>query len=240
MRKINLKQIFFNIARSPLSSFFIGKSFQYFSGLLPVEKLYENKNIIVFIHPVPFWQFHCLAVPKKNVPSLIKLDINTHAGQNIITSVFCSLQIIAAEKKLINYKVMVNGGSYQDVPQMHFHLASGLSKGELDPKYKWEVSKMGLWLGNYRSAIIYAHPNPLREKHLVITSIEDIPIMGKLDFTNQTHVNALLDIFSLAQITIKAQELTAYSIITEVDLDDSDPQLCFHLLSGPKVSDRKY
>jgi diadenosine tetraphosphate (Ap4A) HIT family hydrolase len=191
---------------------------------------------MIFYHPQPFWQFHCLAVPKKKIPSFRKLDLSTNAGCNLIQDIFQSLRKIAVESNLHDYKIMVNGGNYQDVPQIHFHLGSGNVNDKQDFKYTWQNSNNKAHQKQYKSAILYPCPNPQRETHFIITT-KDTPFFPKIDFGNQKHVNSLIDILSLAQITISANSFNAYSLITEIVSDSPDPKLCFHLVSGQRKMD---
>jgi histidine triad (HIT) family protein len=230
------KNFLLKIAKSSISSFFVGNLFQYLSFLLPVERLYEDKKMMVFYHPQPYWQFHCLAIPKKKIPSFQKLDLSTDAGCNLVKEIFQSLQKISAEKELHDFKIIVNGGNYQDVAQIHFHLGSGNVDDKQDFKYLWQDSNDKVHQRQYRSAILYPCPNPQRETHCIITT-EDTPFFPKIDFGNQKHANSLIDILSLAQITISANSFTAYSLISEIVSDSPDPKLCFHLVSGQRKMD---
>ncbi len=230
-----IKNLLVRIARNPLSSFFIGGIFQYFSFILPVKKLYEDKSIVVFYHPLPCWQFHCLAVPKRKISSFQKLDPSTNSRCNLVKDIFQSLQKIALEKELRDYKIMVNGGSYQDVPQLHFHLGSGDLENEQKLRYKWQKPGKNHQRSQYQSAILYPCPAPQREVHYIITTIEDIPFFPQIDFTNQRNIDSFIDILILAQRTISSDELNAYSLITEVVIDSPDPRLCFHLVSGQRI-----
>lgn len=231
-----IKNFLVKIARNPLSSFFTGNIFQYFSFLLPVKKLYEDKSIVVFYHPLPCWQFHCLVVPKKKIPSFQELDLSTVTGCNLVKHIFHSLQRIASEKDLNDYKIIVNGGSCQDVPQLHFHLGSGDLNNMKELRYKWQEPDKNHQRSQYQSAILYPCPNPQRKVHYIITAIEDIPFFQQIDLTNQRNIDSLIDIFILAQKIISSDGLHAYSLITEVAIDSPDPKLCFHLVSGQRIS----
>lgn len=230
------KNLLLGIARNSISSFFIENIFQYLSFLLPVERLYEDKYMLIFYHPLPYWQFHCLAVPKKKIPSFQKLDLSTNSGCNLIKDIFQSLQKIALEKDLHDYKVIVNGGNYQDILQMHFHLGSGNLNDEQELRYKWQEPNDHFQQSQYQSAVLYPRPNPQREIHYIITTIGDIPFFPQLDFTDQTHVNSLIDILVLAQNTISSYRFNAYTFITEIVIGSPDPKLCFHLVPGQRKS----
>lgn len=112
-----IKRWLFKLARSRVSGYFIGYAFQYATHLMPLDRLLENEYIIVFRHPVPSWATHCLAVPKRRIPSLLVLD-----SQSLyVAEILCMLVQVAQE--MSSYTILVNGGEYQDVPQLHFHLA---------------------------------------------------------------------------------------------------------------------
>jgi len=230
------KQIMFKIARSKISSLFIGSVFQYFSGLIPVKKIFVDEDIFVFNHPDPYWQLHILAVPKRAIPSLLEMNFNLKDNHDLILKLMSTLKNIAWDKKLVKFKIIVNGGNYQDVPQLHFHLASGMPKGMQEPTYRWGLANKDCEINSYRSAIIYKHPCPVRENHYLITSDGQLPLFTQLDFNNQYHQSVLIDILSLAQITVSTQRLTAFSLLTEITLKEPDPKLCFHLVSGNKKS----
>lgn len=226
------KQMMFKIARSKISSLFIGSAFQHFSGLIPVKKIFVDEDIFVFNHPVPYWQFHILAVPKRAIPSLLEMNFNLKDNHDLILKLMSILQKIAWNKKLVNFKIIVNGGDYQDVPQLHFHLASDMSKGMQEPAYRWGLANEDCEINSYRSAIIYKHPCPVRENHYLITSDRQLPLFTQLDFNNQYHQSVLIDILSLAQITVSNLRLKAFSLLTEITLGEPDPKVCFHLVSG--------
>jgi histidine triad (HIT) family protein len=109
------------LARSPLAAYFIGWLFAHASFLLPVNRLYESKTLIVFVHPKPVYPTHCLLVPKKairGIESLHAVDGNT------LVEVMSASREVAQQLGLIHYQLVINAGAYQEVPQIHFHLIS--------------------------------------------------------------------------------------------------------------------
>ncbi len=119
-----VQEFLFKIARSKMSGYFIGFIFAHASALIPVKRIVACKYALAFQHPVPHWECHYLVVPKKRIPTL--LDILTrNDAQLILSTVFEVAQEVAHIKELEAYTVLVNGGQYQDVPQLHFHIASG-------------------------------------------------------------------------------------------------------------------
>ncbi len=63
-------------------------------------------------------------VPKKALVSLAAL---TPADSAFMVDLFAAVQSLVAELHLeqAGYRLIANGGAYQDFPQLHFHLVSG-------------------------------------------------------------------------------------------------------------------
>lgn len=94
------------------------------SFLIPVTRLRETSNLIAFHHPSPSYKFHVLLVPKREVPSLAQLDLQDTA---FLTDLYSTVQSLVDEFHLQAYRLIVNGGEYQDFPHLHFHLISDVS-----------------------------------------------------------------------------------------------------------------
>ena len=76
---------------------------------------------MAFYHPKPSYTFHVLLVPKKSVLSLKDFDSKDSA---FLTDLYSTVQNLVEEYHLAAYRLIVNGGDYQDFPQLHFHLIS--------------------------------------------------------------------------------------------------------------------
>ena len=96
------------------------------SFAIPVNRLRETETLIAFHHPKPNYAIHILLVPKKAIHSLAELGPK---DGNFLMEVFKVSQDIVSELALseAGYRLIVNGGKYQDVPQLHFHLVAGES-----------------------------------------------------------------------------------------------------------------
>ena len=103
----------------------IGWIFTHMSFAIPVERLHETETLIAFYHPKPSYPFHVLLVPKKAVSSLKELD---PTDTNFLTDLFSTIQNLVNEFQLPAYRLIVNGGEYQDFPQLHFHLISDVQR----------------------------------------------------------------------------------------------------------------
>ena len=63
-------------------------------------------------------------MPKEEIHDVLELDPE---GSEFLKDVFITIKSLVKELNLgeRGYRVVVNGGSYQDFPQLHFHLISG-------------------------------------------------------------------------------------------------------------------
>ena len=95
--------------------------FAHMSFVIPMKRLKETDTLLAFYHPKPSYPFHVLLVPKKAVVSLKELDLNDTA---FLTDLYSVVQSLVEEFHLAAYRLIVNGGEYQDFPQLHFHLVS--------------------------------------------------------------------------------------------------------------------
>ena len=110
------------LSRSRLARLFIGWMFAHMSFAIPVKRLYETDTLMAFYHPKPVYSFHVLIMPKKAVASLADFD---PADTAFLTDLVATVQSLVQEHQLPAYRLIVNGGEFQEFPQLHFHLVSG-------------------------------------------------------------------------------------------------------------------
>ena len=99
----------------------IGWIFTHMSFLIPVTRLRDTPNLIAFQHPSPSYKFHVLIVPKREVASLAQFD---PADTVFLADLYSTVQSLVDEFHLQTYRLIVDGGEYQDFPHLHFHLIS--------------------------------------------------------------------------------------------------------------------
>ena len=99
----------------------IGWIFAHMSFAIPVKRLRETDTLMAFYHPKPAYSFHVLLMPKKAVPSLKEFD---STNTTFLTDLYSTVQSLVDEFQLPAWRLIVNGGEYQDFPQLHFHLIS--------------------------------------------------------------------------------------------------------------------
>jgi histidine triad (HIT) family protein len=116
------------LARLPLARLGLGWAFAHLHFALPLRRLRETETLIAFPHPRPSYPTHILLVPKKAIASPGSI---TRIDAPFLADVFLTAHELAAEFKLDSsgwprpgrgWRLVLNGGAYQDVPQLHFHL----------------------------------------------------------------------------------------------------------------------
>lgn len=119
----------FKLARSAIGKSFVGWIMEHWYGVLPLERLYETGRLVAFRHPQPVYSTHILIVPKKAIPDLTSLSAR---GEDFVSGFMNDLlgcvSWLVEENQLgtQGYRLIVNGGDFQDIPQLHFHLVSGV------------------------------------------------------------------------------------------------------------------
>ena len=108
------------LARTRAGRKFVGFIFSHMSFAIPAKRLRETETLLAFHHPKPAYPLHVVLVPKEAVPSLMELDPTS----TFLSDLFATVQSLVTEFQLPAYRLIVNGGEYQDFPHLHFHLIS--------------------------------------------------------------------------------------------------------------------
>jgi histidine triad (HIT) family protein len=119
-----MKKLLYSIAKTSLGGSLVGWAIRNMPFVIPADRLYETDTLLAFNHPAPSYSTHILIVPKKNYSSLLDLDPGDAA---FLKDLIECTQDLVRELKLETegYRLIVNGGSVQDVMHLHFHLVSG-------------------------------------------------------------------------------------------------------------------
>ncbi len=117
-------QLLYRLANTVLGKFIIRILFTKASFMIPVNRLRETETLLAFHHPKPSYPVHILLMPKLELPNFMALEANDPAFMADVVKTAQSLveEFGLAEK---GYRLIVNGGEYQDFPHLHFHLVSG-------------------------------------------------------------------------------------------------------------------
>lgn len=109
-----------NKKASDITGEILGRIFENYSKILPLKVVFENNFVLAFHHPKPSYPKHIIITPKKQIKDLIDLT-NTEI---YITEIFKAVPVILENEGILDYHLVVNGGEYQKVKQVHFHLYS--------------------------------------------------------------------------------------------------------------------
>lgn len=100
--------------------------FNHMDLFLAVERLDENAHWVAFHHPDPAYPLHILLVSKQAIPTLTAAPVKEpHLYKDLFTLARALVQEFDLETK--GYRLIMNGGPNQTIPQWHCHLISGES-----------------------------------------------------------------------------------------------------------------
>jgi histidine triad (HIT) family protein len=102
------------------------------SFLIPVKRLRETETLLAFYHPKPSYPLHVLLVPKRRWKDLMEIET---ADADFLLDLVQTVQSLVKELNLEpgGYRLITNGGAYQDVPHLHFHLVSDVPLSTVFP-----------------------------------------------------------------------------------------------------------
>lgn len=100
-------------------------------GEIPVNKVYEDDEILAFYDINPATPIHILVIPKKHIDCIAHMQ---KEDEQLIGKIYGVINKIAEEKgfKENGFRVIVNSGkdSGQEVMHLHFHILAGTKMGE--------------------------------------------------------------------------------------------------------------
>lgn len=193
------------VSKHPLTGHLIGLGFQYGSGLIPVKPIVANKMVIAFPHPKPSYDDHVLVIPKRAIATFT--DLLSSDYHKYLLALIDTARTLSQEWGWQGFSFGVNGGVNQEVGQVHFHLYRG-------------QEHFRIYDGVLDGSMVFEHPNPTRDSHLVIV----FPV----DWQDG------LSVFSQDLILLIKKQLSVNAGYTVFIQFDPLPQGCglvFHLVS---------
>ena len=76
---------------------------------------------MVITHPRPAYRFHALLIPKQAISGIGEIRSEQ---ASLLLEILQTAGKVARENGLLGYRIVVNGGGFQDIPLLHFHLIS--------------------------------------------------------------------------------------------------------------------
>lgn len=118
-----MNRLLLRLARSSPGRLFVRWVFTTMSFAIPVKRLRETGTLMAFHHPQPGHPVHILLVSKQPFSTL--LDVSPDDA-DFLHDLFETVQSLVREFSLERggYRLITNGGAYQDVPHLHFHLVA--------------------------------------------------------------------------------------------------------------------
>ena len=123
-----MNRFLFRPAQTWIGGRILQQIFSRFPFLIPGERLVETKALLAFHHPSPSYPTHILIVPKENFPTLLDLPSEDSAFVQDLFKAVKSL-VLRFGLQQAQYRLIVNGGTAQDVDHLHFHLVSNQPSG---------------------------------------------------------------------------------------------------------------
>lgn len=90
------------------------------SGEIPTKFIAKHDNVVAFYDVNPKAATHILILPTQHIPTF--LDIKIAQNETIMKMIETAQELISKYKLEAAYRMVFNGGRYQHVPHLHWHL----------------------------------------------------------------------------------------------------------------------
>jgi histidine triad (HIT) family protein len=102
-------------------------------GEIPNRTVYENEYVLAFHDIAPAAPVHIVVIPKGEFRDFS--EFTRGASPAMLHSFFASIEKIAAQQNLFDYRLITNNGAGagQTVPHFHVHVLAGKPLGALLP-----------------------------------------------------------------------------------------------------------
>ncbi len=232
-----MREFLFKVAKSDISGDFVGFAFENLSSIMPVDRIVNTHKTIVFRHPVAQWQVHFLAVPKKGFKSLSSLNLEKSDNVDQIRDLLKSIQQAADKENVDKYAILLNGGKYQDVPQLHFHIISGISKEGIEPLYlQYYKGTDSKTISENTNIVTKDESGHFREFHVAISSPKILGNIQMLDLSESNTLLTVSDMLTEAQKVVDRQKLTQYTLLSVCQPENTGLPFTIHLVSGKSTN----
>ncbi|HWV24088.1 MAG TPA: HIT domain-containing protein, partial [Thermomicrobiales bacterium] len=178
-------------------------AFARFWWMVPVRRVTVTREVFAFHHPRPSWATHILIVPKRGIAGLLTLG---DREAPYLAAILATARELAPSLDVESLSLTINGGDWQDVGQMHAHLAAGENLFRPDDPESHESG-------------VTMHPQPARQFHAVITPPSPLPSPAATRF-----------VIDAVQQLVQEHDLAPAGFAIVVDPRRLTP---VHLISGP-------
>jgi histidine triad (HIT) family protein len=121
---INLYSLAKILARYDIAWTLIIVMLPFMNRILKIRPLRETESLLAILHPQPSYTVHVLLLPKRRIEDLLDLE---EKDNQFLADLFEAVKSLVEELGLEEqgYRLIANGGKYQEFPILHFHLVSG-------------------------------------------------------------------------------------------------------------------
>ena len=118
-----MKRLLFWLTRTRLGGLVSRLLFANFSFALPMKRLRDTSTLVAFFHPQPSHKLHILIVAKRKYKTIFDIP---PSEKQFTDDLFVTVKSLIKEFHLEEgaYRLILNGGDYQEVDHLHFHLIS--------------------------------------------------------------------------------------------------------------------
>jgi histidine triad (HIT) family protein len=178
---------------------------------------------VAFHHPRPSWNTHILIVPKVGIASLLAVR------QRHEPAILESLALAQRLGRSLNchhgaLALIINGGGYQSIGQLHIHLIAGPGVPRFDRACA-ETPGMVVKTGEIAA---YAHPDPIKATHIVLRPAprhSEIPETAITERQIRVLIETTQRLVGELDLAAEGFALAAGAVGNELDYS------CFHLIS---------
>lgn len=93
------------------------------SDLFPEVQIAKTAKLLAFVHPRLSHYLHILLIPKQPAANLFDLQGDRQCFMSDLLKIVEQL-VKEFDLDQYGYRLIVNGGAYQDFPYLHFHLVA--------------------------------------------------------------------------------------------------------------------
>lgn len=224
-----VKQLLFRLARSKWMGKAVGCAFHFCPWAIPGKKLYCSNRILAMEHPRPAYPNHVIISPRKPIADLTELAQEKHAvyGAELWKAVTHLAAQYAAYRN--GFTLVANGGSRQEVGQVHFHLFTGQ---ELVSETVQELQEAEEYSSH--AVCVYRPALPEYDLHLMMQP-NGQSYGERFDPGAGEVLGAALQIISVLAASHPLAE-NGYSLICQHRPGDDLQPPTFHLISGKRKS----
>jgi histidine triad (HIT) family protein len=121
-----MRKLLARLARTWIGGTLLGWLAANLSFAIPTKRLRETASLLAFHHPQPSHRTHILIIPKRSYQSILDVPPSDSEFLHDLLEVVNAL-VGEFELQERGYRLVTNGGAYQDVNHLHFHLISDAS-----------------------------------------------------------------------------------------------------------------